>query len=357
VLGDYILDTREHLAYAFYMKAPRTLQEAIVYFSDPDRAFDYAKSLRFPDGKVICPRCSSDKNYFIKTRKLWLCRGCNKQFTLKVNTIFEDSPLGLDKWMAGFWMLVNCKNGISSMEIHRALGITQKSAWFMLQRLRTALHNRSFGSTTKLGGPESEVEADETYIGGKIQNMHRNGKLKYKVDSRGPNFNKTILQGILDRNLRQVRATVVPNVKRETLQNELLKNVKYGSKLYTDDAVGYENGLRRRFIHDYVNKTQAYVRGRVHVNGMENFWSLLKRGLKGTYVAVEPFHLSKYVDEQVFRYNNRKHDNKTPVSDSERFKLAMSQVAGRRITYADLTGKDESPRHAPTGAGETTVPF
>lgn len=338
------------------MKPPRTLQEAIVYFSDPQRAFDYAVSLRWPDSKVHCPRCSSESNYFIKTRRIWLCRGCNKQFTLKVNTIFEDSPIGLDKWMTGFWMLVNCKNGVSSMEIHRTLGITQKSAWFMLQRLRTALHNRSFGSTTKLGGPDSEVEADETYVGGKIQNMHRNADLKYKVETRGPNFNKTIVQGILDRNLREVRATIVPNVKRETLQNELLKNVKYGTKLYTDDAVAYESGLQRRFVHDYVNKTQAYVRGRVHVNGMENFWSLLKRSLRGTYVAVEPFHLGKYVDEQVFRYNNRA-TKERPTNDAQRFKLAMSQVAGRRLTYTELTGKDQSPRHEATGAGETTVPF
>src|SRR5215471_10128054 len=162
------------------MKAPRTLQEAIVYFSDPERAFEYASRLRWPDGKVICPRCGSEKNYFIKTRTLWLCRGCNKQFTLKVNTIFEDSPLGLDKWMVAFWMLVNCKNGVSSMELHRALGITQKTAWFMLQRLRTALKTRTLG--TKLGGgPGSEVEADETYIGGKVQNMHKDRKARLQA--------------------------------------------------------------------------------------------------------------------------------------------------------------------------------
>jgi transposase-like protein len=341
------------------MKTPRTLQEAIAYFADPDRAFEFACKLRWPDGHIICPRCSSDKHYPIRTktkkgeiRRLWLCRDCNRQFTLKVNTIFEDSPVGLDKWMTAFWMLVNCKNGVSSMEIHRTVGVTQKTAWFMLQRLRTALHNRSFGQTTKLGGPESEVEADESYIGGKLENKHRNAKLRYMIESRGPNFNKTIVQGILDRNLRQVRAHVVPNVKRETLQNEIFKNVKYGTKVYTDDAVAYENGLQRRFIHDFVNKTEAYVRGRVHTNGMENFWSLLKRGLRGTYVAVEPFHLSRYVDEQVFRYNNRNTEHR-PMNDADRFALAMRQVAGRRITYSELTGKDESPRHVPTGTGKT----
>jgi transposase-like protein len=306
---------------------------------------------------VICPRCNSDRNYFIKTRKLWLCRGCNRQFTLKVNTIFEDSPLGLDKWMTAFWMLVNCKNGVSSMEIHRTLGITQKSAWFMLQRLRTALHNRTFGFTTKLGGPDSELEADETFVGGKVSNMHKARRQKFvEVEGfKGAATGKTIVHGILDRKLRQVRTQVVPNVARETLQNILLKNIKYGSRVYTDDAVAYTRDMNWRFVHDFVNKTQSYVKGRVHVNGMENFWSLLK-GLKGTYVAVEPFHLFRYVDEQVFRYNNRAtKDN--PLNDSDRFVAAMSQVAGRRLTYSELTGKDESPRHEATGTGETQVPF
>ena len=336
------------------MKSPRTLQEAIIYFGDPDRAFEYACKMRWPDGKISCPRCNSASNYFIKTRKLWLCRGCNRQFTLKVNTIFEDSPLGLDKWMTAFWMLVNCKNGISSMEIHRALGITQKSAWFMLQRLREALKTHAFDSR-KIGGEGSTVEVDETFVGGITKNMH-SGK-RAKLESKGPYKNKTIVQGILDRSLREVRATVVPNVSRETLQNQILKTVKYGSTVYTDNAVGYDNGLQRRFVHDIVNKTETYVRGQVHVNGMENFWALLKRGLKGTYVAVEPFHLERYVDEQVFRYNNRKRADKSPMNDADRFKLAMSQVAGRRLTYTELTGKDQSPRHETTGTGETPIPF
>src|SRR5437588_1115053 len=352
----YILDTYEEKAYISNMDAPKTLQQAIVYFSDPDRAFEYAKKFRWPNGKVVCPRCGKAKHSFIKTRRIWFCYVCQKQFTLKLATIFEDSPLGLDKWMTAFWMLVNCKNGVSSMEIHRALGITQKSAWFMLQRLRTALHNRTFGSTSKLGGPDSEVEADETFVGGLTKNMHKDRKLRL-VKQGGMHGGKTVVQGILDRNLRKVRAQVVPNVTRETLQNVLLKNIKYGSKVYTDDAIGYDK-VRYNFVHDVVNHAERYVNGRVHTNGLENFWSLLKRGLRGTYVAVEPFHLARYIDEQVFRYNNRKHADKSTMSDAERFKLAMSQVGGRRLTYADLTGKDESPRHVPTGAGETPeVPF
>ncbi|HXJ87770.1 MAG TPA: IS1595 family transposase [Candidatus Binatia bacterium] len=335
------------------MKLPNTLQEAITYFADPDRAFEYAKQLRWSDGKVVCPRCGSEKNSFVKTRRLWFCYGCKKQFTVKVKTIFEDSALGLDKWMTAVWMLSNCKNGISSHELARALGITQKSAWFMLHRIREALKEPTFGSG-KLGGEGSELETDETFIGGRVQNMHKDRKLRYQ-QSGGRDGGKTVVQGILDRDLRKVRATVVPDVKRETLQNAILRNIKYGSTVYTDDAVGYER-LNWHFVHDVVNKTEAYVRGRVHVNGMENFWSLLKRGLKGTYVCVEPFHLSRYVDEQAFRFNHRKREDRTKMTDGERFTQAMRLIVGRRLTYSDLTGKSDSPHHAATETG-TAEPF
>src|SRR5216684_3459140 len=343
---------------AKHIPEPKTLQEAIVYFSDPDRAFEFAKKLRWPDGKVICSRCNAAKNSFIKTRKLWFCYACKRQFTIKVKTIMEDSPIGLDKWMTAFWLLVNAKNGISSHELGRALGVTQTTAWFMLQRIREVMKKQKWGNTTKIGGSGSEVEADETFVGGKVKNMHRARRVRFAIEEGfvGASTGKTIVQGILDRNLRQVRATVVPNVTRETLQNEILKNVKFGSTVYTDNAVAYDNGMQRRFVHDVVNKTEAYVRGQVHVNGMENFWSLLKRSLRGTYVAVEPFHLSRYVDEQVFRFNHRKDGNRK-LNDSDRFTAVMSQVLGRRLTYSDLTGKSDSPHHPETGAGETQVPF
>ena len=331
---------------------PETLQEAITYFSDPERCFVYAVNLRWPDGHITCPRCGGDRHSFIKTRLLWFCKGCKKQFTVKVKTIFEDSPITLDKWMTVVWMLVNCKNGISSYEIGRSIGVTQKTAWFMLQRVRNALHNRGFGKT-KIGGPDTEVEADETFVGGLAKNMHRDRRARYQRDwnLKAGTSGKAIVQGMLDRNMRQVRAQVVPNVKRETLQNQILKNVRYGTKVYTDNAIGYDN-LKYKFVHDFVNHAERYVKGRVHTNGMENFWSLLKRSLKGTYVAVEPFHLFRYVDEQVFRFNNRKDSD-----DSTRFAQAMSQIVGRHLTYAELTGKNESPRLQATGAGETEVPF
>jgi transposase-like protein len=338
-----------------YMQEPKTLQEAIVYFADVERTFAYAVKLRWPDGNIACPRCGAAKNSFVKTRRLWFCYACKKQFTVKVKTIMEDSPIGLDKWMVAFWMLANCKNGISSYELGRAIGVTQTTAWFMLQRIREVMKGRGFGKITKIGGEGSTVEADETFVGGVTKNMHK-GK-RVMAEGKGPYKNKTIVHGILDRNLRQVRATVVPNVARETLQDAILKNVKFGSTVYTDNAVAYDNGLQRRFVHDIVNKTESYVRGQVHVNGVENFWALLKRALRGTYVAVEPFHLSRYVDEQVFRYNTRK-DGTRKIGDAERFKAVMSQIVGHRLTYSDLTGKSDSPHHAPTGTGQAPqVPF
>jgi len=320
------------------MKKPITLSQAIAYFADSDRAFDYAKFLRWPDDKVTCPRCGSDSNSFVKTRKLWFCNGCKKQFTVKVGTIFEDSPIGLDKWMAAVWMICNCKNGVSSYEIHRAIGVTQKTAWFMLHRIREAMKD---GSVVKFGGPEGgPVEVDETFVGGKVKNMHRSAvRAKYfgQPTSGGAKI-KAIVMGMRDRETRRVRAKVIPNTDRETLQNLILANVEKKSRVYTDSAQGYYNLAERDFIHDTVNHLEEYVRGQVHTQGIENFWSLLKRGLKGTYVAVEPFHLDRYVSEQVFRFNNRAtRDN--PLTDEDRFTLAMSQIVGRRLTYTQLTGQ------------------
>ena len=194
------------------MDSHRTLQEAIIYFSDPDRCFQYALKLRWPNGLVSCPRCGSEDHRFVKTRCLWFCKSCKKQFTLKVGTIFEDSPLGLDKWMCGFWMLCNCKNGISSCEIASALGITQKSAWFMMHRIRKAMHDESL---TKLSG---EVEADETFIGGKARNMHV-GKRQRRITGTGTK-DKVAVMGILERG-GQVRTTVVANRKKTALKLKL----------------------------------------------------------------------------------------------------------------------------------------
>ena len=338
------------------MKKPVTLQQAIVYFGDSDRAFEYAKFLRWPDDKVTCPRCESESNSFVKTRKLWFCNGCKKQFTVKVGTIFEDSPIGLDKWMTAVWMICSCKNGISSYELHRAIGVTQKTAWFMLHRIREAMKSGSFA---KMGGSDGgPVEVDEAYIGGQPKNKHLgkrdpgHGK-KYLLDEDGeraglnPDYvphvcgratKKTAVFGMLDREARQVRAHVIPEVKREVLMEAILRNVEKGSTVYSDGLRDYQPLRKMEFVHDTVNHVNEYVRGQVHTQGIENFWSLLKRGLRGTYVAVEPFHLDRYIAEQVFRFNNRAtKDN--PLTDEDRFALAMSQIVGRRLTYAQLRGQ------------------
>jgi transposase-like protein len=315
-----------------YMKEPHTLQQAIQYFSDEHTCINAVAEMRWPNG-VVCGLCDADSPYYLKTQKRWKCRNCRKQFSVKVNSIFEDSPISLTKWLPALWLLVNCKNGISSYEIARDLGVTQKSAWFMLQRLRLALKAGSFGKIGSEGGP---IEVDETYIGPNTRKMHSDKRLKLRTGIHGDH--KTAVMGMLDRDSRQVRAKVVPNVKRETLQNEILDHIEKGSTVYTDSASVYDNLATQEYIHETVNHVEEYVRGQVHTQGIENFWSLLKRGLRGTYVAVEPFHLDRYIDEQMFRFNNRAtKDN--PLTDTDRFLLALSQVANKRLTYAELTGK------------------
>lgn len=302
-------------------KLPHTLQEAIQYFSDQQTCLDLVVQLRWPDGPV-CPRCASKEYRFIKTRSLWECKGCKKQYSVKVGTIFEDSPIKLDKWLCALWMLVNCKNGISSYEVGRSLGVTQKTAWFMLHRLRLALHNKSF--ETKLSG---EVEADETYIGGKARNMHYD-KQKKIVKAEG-SFRKAVVMGMIERK-GEVRATVLNTASARLLNSTIRDHVESGSTVYTDQWAGYKQvGLD--YAHRVINHAETYVKGNVHTNTIENFWSLLKRGIKGTYVSVEPFHLFRYLDEQTYRFNARKQ------TDQDRFIQALSTIHGRRLTYQHLT--------------------
>jgi ISXO2-like transposase domain len=239
-------------------------------------------------------------------------------------------------------MLVNCRNGVSSYEIGRNLGITQKSAWFVLHRLRLALQD---GSVGKFGGPGNEVEADESFVGGKAKNMHANRRDKFRqaressVTGDSRLVMKTAVMGILDREQRKVRATIVSKINRHVLQAELLNHVAHGSTIYTDEAALYRALPPENYTHAFVNHLEKYIDGRVHTNGLEHFWSLLKRGLNGTYVAVEPFHLFRYVDEQSFRYNNRLNAEGKKLMDGERFDLALSQIAGKRLTFAEVTGK------------------
>ena len=320
-------------------KEPKSLQQAIVYFSNPDNCIDYLAVRRWPKG-VTCPTCGSDKVKFNADRRIWQCSShhAKRQFSVKVGTIMEDSAIGLDKWLTAMWMIANCKNGVSSYEIGRALDVTQKTAWFMLHRIRLAMQSDGAGQMGGGGGP---VEVDETFVGGRMANMHKSKKAKMAAikgrSLAGDHMNKTIVMGLLDRDLREVRAKIVPNVRRDTLQSEILREVSPDSKVFTDEWIGYK-AVRDNFVHEIVNHVEGYVNGQVHTNGIENFWSCLKRTLKGTYVAVEPYHLQRYVDEQVFRFNNRG-TKRFKTTDADRFDLAMSSIVGKRLTFAELTGK------------------
>ena len=286
--------------------------------------------LRWPDGKVTCPRCGGDHVKWLAKARVWKCYAKHKRptFTLKTGTIFEESPIGLDKWTTAIWLVANCKNGISSLEMSRHLGVTQKTAWFMNHRIRKAMQDGSF---VKLGG---EVEVDETFIGGKARNMHVSARRRRITGTGGKD--KTAVLGMLERNGR-VRTSVIENRKRRTIQPQVRDHVSAGSALYSDELLSYE-GLASDYAHQVINHAVEYVRDEVHTNGMENYWSLLKRGLNGTYVSVEPFHLFRYLAEQAFRFNNREAEG----GDFERFSIAMAQAVGRRLTYDELSGRAPS---------------
>jgi transposase-like protein len=304
-------------------KLPTNLLEAIRYFSDLDVCTQFVARLRWPGGPV-CPRCGGKEHSYLSTRRLWKCKGCKRQFSVKVGTIFEDSPLGLDKWLSGMWLIVNSKNGVSSHEVARSLGISQKSGWFLLHRIRLAMQTGSFD---KIDG---EIEVDETFIGGKARNMHKDVRSRKITGTGGKD--KAVVVGVLQRG-GQVRAMVVPNRKSPTLQAQVRENVEPGAMVYTDALLSY-TGLADDYAHETVDHAVEYVTGRVHTNGIENFWSLLKRGLHGTYVSVQPFHLFRYLDERMFTFNERGTD------DFGRFMIALGTVAGRRLTWNELTGRE-----------------
>jgi transposase-like protein len=305
---------------------PKTLQEAVIYFSDLNNCIAYMVARRWPNG-VVCPACGSTKVKYQEKHGRWQCsiKHPKRQFTAKVGTIFEDSPIGLDKWLTAAWMITNCKNGVSSWEMHRTLGVTQKTAWFMLHRIRLGMQDELTG-----GSLAGEVEVDETFIGGKARNMHKDRKRRVQAQGRNTG-GKAVVLGMLERG-KQIRAAVVPDRTKASIQPVVMGSVQPGAEIFSD-----EHGSLWKmdeYTHSIVNHLETYVDGNVHTNGMENFWSLLKRGLHGTYVSVEPFHLFRYVDEQAFRFNNRK-----DMNDADRFDAVVRKIVGKRLTYAELTGK------------------
>src|SRR5664279_3656301 len=312
------------------MSEPKSLQEAIVYFSNPDNSIDYLAIRRWPNGVVTCPTCGSEKVKFNANRRTWQCSShhTKREFSVKIGTVMEDSPIGLDKWLTAMWLVTNCKNGVSSYEIARDVKVTQKTAWFMLHRIRLAMQDENSG---KLNG---HVEVDETFIGGKARNMHLDKRERRITGTGGKD--KTIVFGALERG-GKVRTMVIGDRKRGTLQTCVKEHVEAGSALYSDALASYD-GLAQDYAHQVIDHAEKYVDGKIHTNGMDNFWSLLKRGISGTYVSVEPFHHFRYLDEQVYRYNNRA-TKENKVADADRFSMIVSKIVGKRLTFAALTGK------------------
>ena len=302
---------------------PTTLVQAIRYFADPKVCVEFMANLRWPNG-VECPHCGCKNTHFLEKQQRWECKEKHpkRQFSVKVGTIFEDSALSLDKWLIAIWCEANSKNSISSYELAATLGITQKSAWFMQQRIRLAMQTGTF--TKALSG---EVEVDETFIGGKARNMHP-GKRKAKGTG---TVGKAVVMGLLERH-GEVRVKVVGNTKRVTLHAEIRKHVEPGSEVFTDALKSYET-LIADYKHQVVDHAECYVNGKIHTNGLENFWALFKRCIKGTHVSIEPFHLFRYLDAETFRFNNRE------SSPLNRFLKAAVGVIGKRLTYNALIGE------------------
>jgi len=315
--------------------APKTLRDAILFFADYENCRKAVEAIRWPDGVVSCPTCGSENVTYLATQRRYKCyaKHPRAQFSLKVGTIFEDSAVGFEKWLPALWLLTNCKNGISSYELGKALGVTQKTAWFMLSRLRLALQAENGG---KLNG---EIEADETFIGGKARNMHAAKRKRLGISQSRSMIGKVAIMGLLERHTKddggaQVRFQVIANRKKHLLGSIITKHVQSGATLYTDALRSYDRMGQQGYVHGVIDHAESYVDGAVHTNGLENFWSLLKRAIKGTYISVEPFHLFRYLDEQSFRFNNRK------GTDAMRFALALKGIIGKRLTYTGLTGKE-----------------
>lgn len=319
---------------------PTTLLEAVTYFADPVNCHHYMVAKRWPTGEITCPTCGGGHLRFDRKRMIYTCnvKHPKRQFSVKVGTIFEDSPLSLSKWLPTVWMVANMKNGVSSHEVARSLGVTQKTAWFMLHRIRLVMHDTASDLL------QGRVEVDETYIGGKARNMHpaRRAAIVAANKTRQPFIGKVAVMGLLERHPEKGSSRIkmkilsASRLKKRDMQSIVMDRVTVGSEVESDSLKSYV-GLDEYYIHNVIDHSEAYMNGHVHTNGLENFWSLLKRSIHGTYVSVQPFHLFRYLDEQAFKFNNRR-----DMNDAERFALTMGGVTGKRLTYKALIGDKAS---------------
>jgi len=301
-------------------KQPTSLVEAIRYFSDIDVCTAYVAERRWPNGPV-CPRCGCMEYSYLTTRRLWKCKGCKKQYSIKLGTIFEDSPLGLDKWLPAMWLVANSKNGISSHELGRALGVTQKSAWFMLQRIREAC-----GKGGIYNGPLSGiVEADETYLGGKEGNRHADKRRHLHGKD------KAAVLGMRERG-GETRAVVLGlDTGDGRIGSEVRANVKRGSVLCTDEGSAYRPLVG--YEHLTVNHSaKQYVDGMASTNSIESVWAVLKRGYYGIYHHFTVKHMQRYVDEFTYRLN----EGNCKVHTMTRIDAMIGKTDGVRLTYKAL---------------------
>jgi len=323
--------------------SPKTLQEAVIYYSDLKVCQDALIAARWPNG-VICPTCGRTDVAYLENQKRWQCKGKHpqRQFSAKKGTIFEDSPIPLQKWFVAIWLIASAKNGISSYELHRAIGVTQKTGWFMLHRIRLAMQAGGFEKKF-----EGRVEVDESFIGGQARYMHKAKREKAMRGMVAGRWHRTPVVAAIKRTSEdgpsQVVARVVPNNRRASVMPFVREHVsRENTVLYTDALKSYEQppvspwtGQRtgQSFEHRVIDHAVGYVQDDIHTNSAENFWALVKRMLKGTYVSVEPFHLFRYLDEQVLRFNTRK------MSDAARFNAMTARVVGKRLTYKELIGQ------------------